>query len=134
MAIPDNRAPGGAAPPEGSKDMPPRDRDQNAVSAARAQSKAEEVEAAATRPLPGAGGDRPEPLTGRGHLERSPATAGAGGPTGGPASAAGGDQGDDRRRRISERAYYRAEQRGFAPGAEEDDWLKAEKEIDGSDS
>ena len=37
---------------------------------------------------------------------------------------------DDRRRRIAEAAYYRAERRGFATGAEDDDWLEAEKEID----
>jgi hypothetical protein len=37
----------------------------------------------------------------------------------------------DRRRRIAEAAYYRAEQRGFAPGGEEGDWIEAEKEIDG---
>jgi hypothetical protein len=33
-----------------------------------------------------------------------------------------------RRRRIAERAYRRAEQRGFAPGRELDDWLAAERE------
>ena len=37
---------------------------------------------------------------------------------------------DERRRRIAEGAYYRAERRGFAPGQEEDDWLEAEKEVD----
>lgn len=37
------------------------------------------------------------------------------------------------RRRVAEAAYYRAEQRGFAPGGEESDWLEAEKEIEGSD-
>ncbi len=31
---------------------------------------------------------------------------------------------------IAERAYLRAERRGFAPGLEEEDWLAAEKEID----
>lgn len=36
----------------------------------------------------------------------------------------------ERRRRIAEAAYYRAEQRGFAPGNEDDDWLTAEKDID----
>ena len=34
----------------------------------------------------------------------------------------------ERRRRIQERAYARAEQRGFAPGRELDDWLAAEAE------
>ena len=32
-------------------------------------------------------------------------------------------------RLISEAAYYRAEQRGFEPGAELEDWLQAESEV-----
>jgi hypothetical protein len=36
----------------------------------------------------------------------------------------------ERQRRISEAAYYRAEQRGFARGRELDDWLAAEIQID----
>jgi hypothetical protein len=38
--------------------------------------------------------------------------------------------GEDRRRMIAEAAYYRAEQRGFVPGQELEDWLAAEMEID----
>jgi hypothetical protein len=34
-----------------------------------------------------------------------------------------------RQEEISRRAYYRAEQRGFAPGYEMEDWLAAEKEV-----
>ncbi|MBT8124729.1 MAG: DUF2934 domain-containing protein [Gammaproteobacteria bacterium] len=30
---------------------------------------------------------------------------------------------------ISQAAYYKAEQRGFIPGFEEEDWLEAENEI-----
>lgn len=30
---------------------------------------------------------------------------------------------------IAEAAYYRAEQRGFAPGRELDDWVAAEAEV-----
>jgi hypothetical protein len=30
---------------------------------------------------------------------------------------------------VSEAAYYKAEQRGFIPGYEEEDWLAAENEI-----
>jgi len=30
---------------------------------------------------------------------------------------------------IAENAYYRAERRGFLPGAELDDWLAAEQEV-----
>lgn len=36
----------------------------------------------------------------------------------------------ERHRRISELAYKRAEQRGFAPGGEADDWFDAEREVD----
>ena len=36
----------------------------------------------------------------------------------------------DRYERIAEAAYLRAEQRGFEPGHEIEDWLAAEKEID----
>ncbi|MGA7980170.1 MAG: DUF2934 domain-containing protein [Chromatiaceae bacterium] len=34
-----------------------------------------------------------------------------------------------RERRIREAAYFKAEQRGFAPGYELDDWLEAEAEL-----
>ena len=37
---------------------------------------------------------------------------------------------DERRRRIAEAAYYRAERRGFAAGYEDADWLDAEQELD----
>ena len=36
----------------------------------------------------------------------------------------------DRERRIADRAYELACERGFSPGAELDDWLQAEREID----
>jgi Protein of unknown function (DUF2934) len=36
----------------------------------------------------------------------------------------------ERHRRICELAYRRAEQRGFAPGGEVEDWLEAEREVD----
>ncbi len=32
---------------------------------------------------------------------------------------------------IAEAAYYRAEQRGFAPGNEMSDWLQAEADVEG---
>jgi hypothetical protein len=38
---------------------------------------------------------------------------------------------EERHRRIAEAAYYRAERRGFTPGYEEEDWIAAEREIDG---
>ncbi len=37
---------------------------------------------------------------------------------------------EERDRLISQTAYHLAERRGFAPGAELDDWLKAEAEVD----
>jgi hypothetical protein len=36
----------------------------------------------------------------------------------------------DRQQMIAERAYQLAEQRGFEPGAELEDWLAAEREVD----
>jgi Protein of unknown function (DUF2934) len=41
---------------------------------------------------------------------------------------------DSRAARIAEAAYWRAERRGFAPGHELDDWLDAEREVDGGKS
>lgn len=38
----------------------------------------------------------------------------------------------DREARIAQAAYRRAEQRGFAPGLELEDWLAAEREVDAS--
>ena len=38
---------------------------------------------------------------------------------------------DELRQRIAQTAYYRAQNRGFAPGYEEKDWLEAEAEIKG---
>ncbi|MFC4308861.1 DUF2934 domain-containing protein [Steroidobacter flavus] len=35
--------------------------------------------------------------------------------------------------RIAQRAYELAQQRGFAPGADLSDWLRAEQEIDAAD-
>jgi hypothetical protein len=40
------------------------------------------------------------------------------------------ESGDDRKRRIAVAAYLRAEGRGFAPGADVDDWLAAERELE----
>lgn len=37
---------------------------------------------------------------------------------------------ESREARIAERAYWRAERRGFAPGHELEDWLGAEREVD----
>ncbi|MEO7205481.1 MAG: DUF2934 domain-containing protein [Steroidobacteraceae bacterium] len=37
---------------------------------------------------------------------------------------------DVRRRKIIESAYFHAERRGFEPGHETEDWLRAENEVD----
>jgi hypothetical protein len=37
---------------------------------------------------------------------------------------------DERRRMIAKAAYFRAAQRGFAPGGELEDWLAAQREVD----
>ena len=36
---------------------------------------------------------------------------------------------DELRKLVSEAAYYRAKQRGFTPGHEEEDWIQAEAEV-----
>jgi hypothetical protein len=41
---------------------------------------------------------------------------------------------DERRERISVAAYYNAERRGFQTGGETDDWLEAERQVDGRSS
>lgn len=40
---------------------------------------------------------------------------------------------DERHQRIAEAAYSRAEQRGFEPGKDVEDWLAAESELYGDD-
>jgi hypothetical protein len=39
-----------------------------------------------------------------------------------------------REERIRLQAYYRAERRGFNGGSEQEDWLEAEREVDGGES
>jgi hypothetical protein len=46
-----------------------------------------------------------------------------------PAEVRSEAQSVDRREAIARGAYYRAEQRGFAPGYEVEDWLEAEREL-----
>ena len=36
---------------------------------------------------------------------------------------------DETQKRIAEAAYYRAQQRGFSPGYEVEDWLAAEAQV-----
>jgi hypothetical protein len=38
--------------------------------------------------------------------------------------------GDERRKRIAEAAYFRAQRRGFSAGHADEDWLAAEAEVD----
>ena len=40
----------------------------------------------------------------------------------------------ERRQRIALAAFFRAEARGFAPGAELEDWLAAERELDAAEA
>ena len=58
-----------------------------------------------------------------------PAPPDASTPPAGEAGTAKSDT-EHRHHRISEAAYYRSQQRGFAPGQEHDDWLSAEQEVD----
>jgi len=44
---------------------------------------------------------------------------------------AGSANGTDRQMRISKVAYYMAQQRGFAPGHDWEDWFAAEREVTG---
>jgi hypothetical protein len=37
---------------------------------------------------------------------------------------------DRRHAKVAERAYYLAEQRGFEPGHDQEDWLSAENEVE----
>jgi len=46
-----------------------------------------------------------------------------------PASSAAGED-CPREQMIAEAAYYRAEQRGFAPGYEMADWIEAEADVE----
>lgn len=50
-------------------------------------------------------------------------------PTGSERQMSPGGMPEERRRKVAEAAYYRAERRGFAPGSEDADWLAAEDEI-----
>jgi len=45
---------------------------------------------------------------------------------------AGPPSGTDRQMRISKIAYFKAQQRGFAPGHDWEDWFAAEREVPGS--
>lgn len=46
------------------------------------------------------------------------------------AEASSGNYDCQREQMIAEAAYYRAEQRGFAPGNEMSDWLEAEANVE----
>ena len=37
---------------------------------------------------------------------------------------------EERRQQIAKEAYFKALNRGFAPGHEREDWLEAEREVD----
>ena len=48
-----------------------------------------------------------------------------------PDTAKRDDSSDDRHSTIAKVAYQRAHARNFAPGGELEDWLSAEREVDG---
>jgi hypothetical protein len=48
-----------------------------------------------------------------------------------PATSKRGDSPDDRHTAIAKAAYQRAHARNFEPGGELEDWLSAEREVDG---
>jgi Protein of unknown function (DUF2934) len=49
-----------------------------------------------------------------------------------PAVPSNFDPSSSREALIATAAYYRAEKRGFGPGYEQEDWLAAEREVDGT--
>jgi hypothetical protein len=51
-------------------------------------------------------------------------------PSASRATQAQGTTAEDRCKMIAAAAYFRAEERGFAPGHEVEDWLAAEREVD----
>ncbi|MDL1861246.1 DUF2934 domain-containing protein [Betaproteobacteria bacterium PRO7] len=61
--------------------------------------------------------------TAKRRMRAAPAAAAAAGERAAPSP-------EQRRSMIAQAAYFRAEQRGFASGAELQDWLAAEAEID----
>jgi hypothetical protein len=87
------------------------DRDQAPYSAEEAYEVAEQAEEASQRAL-GDGDAPPESMISGDNLKPS-----------------GGVDPADKLNRIAERAYFKAERRGFTPGYEDADWLEAEREI-----
>jgi len=50
--------------------------------------------------------------------------------TGAAPSAVAAVTAEERRKMVATAAYYRARERGFEPGHEQEDWLLAEREVD----
>ena len=74
-----------------------------------------------------------EPMAVKGN--DSPERKGEANPKGTPAgesekAGAGGVNSETRHQMVAVAAYYLAEQRGFCPGYEIDDWLAAQEEVD----
>ena len=107
-------------------DAPTPDLDQSAVSAERTHRVADRAEVAATEPLARGGRVSEPPVDRRDHLQGTD----DGSQHSGSRPAGSSHRDADRRRRTAERAYYKAERRGFAPGHEQADWIEAEREID----
>ena len=79
-------------------------------------------------PTPPAQKPRRDGLSSSRPSQRSVDDAGTAGQTAEPRS--GGVSSEDRSARIAKAAYAKAQQRGFEPGYEWDDWFSAEREID----
>ncbi|HEX3847164.1 MAG TPA: DUF2934 domain-containing protein [Steroidobacteraceae bacterium] len=111
----------------------------NSAGAARGQSAPRQKRAAANPGSAAAStakrgaGKVPEPVITSSSLEKRTMTA----TDGAEAAAAshprrGAHSREERHRLIAHAAYFRSEYRGFAPGYELEDWLWAERELDGA--
>ena len=96
----------------------PREEGQAALTPEDVHDRADAAESAATRPLRNESAGSTDSVVTHDHFQGAAA----------PDAAAESADDASRRRAIAERAYYKAQQRGFAPGHEEADWLDAENE------
>ena len=115
MALFGNKSDEARAATENARDTAPREEGQAALTPEAVHDRADAAETAATRPLGNESVESTEPLGKQDHFQ-------------GADAAASSDADSARRKSIAERAYYKAQQRGFAPGNEDADWLDAEKE------
>ena len=93
-----------------------------ALSPEAVHDRADAVESAASRPLANGSVGSTKPLASQDHLQGTDGAAAEN------ATGVSSDAESARRKSIAERAYYKAQKRGFAPGHEDADWLEAENE------